>query len=764
MKKKFLALVLTLAMVLSLVPVTALATDGTSDTMTKDVVYGHYEGNAWTEGAPTRTDGLKDTVTVNKTAEKVDGQNNQYEVTLTVQMKHKTEEVQPGAAATVLVIDTSGSMDYCTDPSHTHTEDIWGNGCGTWNGRTSRLSVAKTAAINFLKSYSGFSDSDFDKDGKLKKNVSNKNLNRYVSLVTFNDSASVKQNWIDVSTKTGYDKLFKSINKIEASDGTNLDDALRLAKTQMKSGSIAQIDQSKRNVIALTDGVPTYYVSIGTSLFGNDENVSQHGKYGCPDTNAATTRSADALKEKVNAVYTVCFGAANDKCWTKGSTHTWKYLGTTPDEKHTTDGPTVGYFLEKSIATQPANSSNKQYAYNADDADGLYQAFAAITQTITEGLNEGVVTDGLPAGVTDVEGSGFATTWTLDSSSVTPTTSNGYNVYTYTKTYRVNVDPATAKTVADNGVNYAPLNTPTILTVQHNGSPVQIPFPIPAGKVTENPPPPELDSTDVYVYFQTQNTEGNAVDISGTSIQYNEHSWATLGKISTTQALTSGTEYTGTNDTLVAVGAQAKTDLKDNALYSGNKDIAAKVLPSITWVLLKEWSGADGYQPAEVMCWHLDGKLTVYGVTYLPGVKAGTEVTNMPENLQTYYLKDTIYTVSSNVPQRDGYTFAGWKSSEGGTVYKTGGDMQFTMPNKDVTLTAQWTPNDGTQYKVEHYQQNLEDDSYTLADEEKTTGITGATVTADVKSYPGFTYDADNTENVVSGEVTADGTLVLKLY
>ena len=458
MKKKFLALVLTLAMVLSLVPVTALATDGTSDTTTKDVVYGHYDGSTWTEDTPTRTDGLDDKVTVDKTATKA--ADNQYNVTLTVQMKHKETAVPPSAAATVLVIDKSGSMN-----------------------DNNRLPAAKTAAINFLKSYSGFSDSDFDKDGKLKNNVSDKNLNRYVSLVTFNDSASVKQNWIDVSTKNGYNKLFKSINKIEASDGTNLDDALRLAKTQMQSGRIAQIDQSKRNVIALTDGVPTYYVSIGTGWFGTDENVSQHGNYGCPGTNDATAKSADALKADGNAVYTVCFGAANDICWTKDSVHvkhTFK-----DDEKHTTDGPTVGKFLEENIAT--LSTSEKKYAYNADDADGLYQAFAAITQTITEGLNEGVVTDGLPAGVSCTDntfGEDRTLTWNLKPNEADVTKEGEYNVYTYTKTYKVNVDPATVKTVEVGGVNYAPLNMPTILTVQNNGKEVEIPFPIPAGKVT----------------------------------------------------------------------------------------------------------------------------------------------------------------------------------------------------------------------------------------------------------------------------------------
>ena len=465
MSKKILAMLMAVAMAFSLLPVTAFATDGPSAPTTKDVVDGYYnDHNQWVKGEQTRSDELQNTVTtVNKTAKKVAGQDNQYEVTLKVQMKQKKTDVPPGAAATVLVIDTSDSMN----------DD-------------NRLSAAKTAAINFLKSYSGFSKLDFGKDGKLGKNVNDKNLNRYVSLVTFNSSASVKEDWIDVSIKDGYNKLVKVIDKITATGGTNLDAALRLAKTQMQSDSITQIDKSKRNVIALTDGVPTYYVSIGTGWFGTDENVSQHGSYGCPDTNVATTASATDLKADGNAVYTVCFGAANDKCWTEGSAHTWydpaHYF---PKDKHETDGPTVGNFLRDSIATQPTNGSNKQYAYNADNAENLYKVFAAITQTITEGLNEGVVTDGLPTGVTAVEDSGFTERWELQSNEATVTQDGEYNVYTYTKTYTVNVNPATVKTVEVGGVNYAPLNTPTKLTVQHNGSPVQIPFPIPAIRINK---------------------------------------------------------------------------------------------------------------------------------------------------------------------------------------------------------------------------------------------------------------------------------------
>ena len=221
MSKKIVAMLMAVAMAFSLLPVTALAGNTTP---TPDVVGGYYnDNNQWVQGEQKRSDGLQDTVTtVDKTAKKVDGQDNQYEVTLTVQMKHKETAVPPGAAATVLVIDKSGSM-----------------------SDNNRLSAAKTAAINFLKSYSGFSDSDFDKDGNLKKKVSDQKLKRYVSLVTFNDLASVQEwgnwnnqeSWIDVSTKDGYNKLVEAINKIPATGGTNLDAALRLAKAQMQSDS-----------------------------------------------------------------------------------------------------------------------------------------------------------------------------------------------------------------------------------------------------------------------------------------------------------------------------------------------------------------------------------------------------------------------------------------------------------------------------------------------------------------------------------------------
>ena len=141
-----------------------------------------------------------------------------------------------------------------------------------------------------------------------------------------------------------------------------------------------------------------------------------------------------------------------------------------------------------------------------------------------------------------------------------------------------------------------------------------------------------------------------------------------------------------------------------------------------------------------------------YTVTY----KIGEATHGTP----TDYAYDTIVNVE-NIPVKEGYTFSGWKTTD---VTVPEGSNQFTMPDKNVVFKGSWTPNTNTAYTVEYYQQDLEGTAYALADKEEKTGTTGATVNADVKNYPGFTYDADNTENVVSGEVTADGKLVLKLY
>lgn len=519
MKKKFLALVLTLAMVLSLVPVTALATDGPSGTASGGVVDGYYTNTGeWESGELKNAipEPLKDTVTtVDKTAEKL--ADNQYKVTLKVQMKQKKTDVPPGAAATVLVIDTSGSMNYCTKEEHQHTDDCyqwvectpqvypdhyrWDGGhkilntnckhkdgryiypvsqtCGKEGHKHSRdnnssdnceapyrINVAKEAAENFLKSYRGGTVSE---DGTWAPSTNP--LKRYISIVWFNKGVSSSE-WLDVSEQAGYDKAIRSINALSAIEGTNLDAGLRMANAQLNNNTVKDMPA---NVVVLTDGKPTYYLKEASILpsikIGSGQYwIMNDGEDCTQNTYDQTVSTAQSLRNSVSGVYTVCFGASSEILSQVEGT------------------PTVGTFLQEEVATQPEAGSTQKYAYDANDPTDLYKAFAAISSSVVSGLNTGTVEDALPAGVSCTQDGIFddnrTLTWELDPGQATKGDPDGENfiTYTYEKKYTVEIDPtAEGLNVVD---GYVPLNQPTILTVQHNGSPVQIPFPIPAGKVT----------------------------------------------------------------------------------------------------------------------------------------------------------------------------------------------------------------------------------------------------------------------------------------
>ena len=112
-----------------------------------------------------------------------------------------------------------------------------------------------------------------------------------------------------------------------------------------------------------------------------------------------------------------------------------------------------------------------------------------------------------------------------------------------------------------------------------------------------------------------------------------------------------------------------------------------------------------------------------------------------------------------------GYTFAGWSlTADGEVLYADRAQVSnlTAEANAAVTLYARWTAGEGTAYKVAYYLENLAGDGYDVQ-EETFTGVTESTVTASAKAITGFTYD-DQAENVTSGTIVGDGSLVLKLY
>lgn len=702
MMKRIIALLLALILTVGLLPTVALAAGETgADTAPADVIDGYYDdNNEWTKGE-LKQSAVPGVQTVSKTA-KPTANPNEYEVTLKVVLK-QTSETKTGAAATALVLDCSGSMDWCTecgqdwcrhktDDTYNVTFDVHNSnsyyviengkyvrvsycdgyhflsscdgGAGWYTSDrkrdhksqnkltpkisqtdsaathvqfytrtegsfdTSRMTAAKNAAKNFLKTYSGFDASVIKDDGSLKDTAKDLSIKRYVAVIRFSnnidndtDSSSwwegedYKPAWYDVSTVVGYNKVLATINNASAGGGTNLDAGLTTASSLMDADLVKNL--TSKNVIALTDGAPTYSKSYGDGGSTNQDICNE------------TAKTAETLRVK-SKVYTVCFAAESESLYDGGGT--------------------VGNFLKERIATQPAEGSNEKYAYNAKSAEDLIKVFKDITDTIVSGLNNGTVKDSLPTGITSTD-FGNATQFELNDQKqfhkdVKTETVDGKEVttYTYTKTYTVKIDPKTVKTEKVDGVDYAPLNGETTLTVGSGADAKEIPFPIPAGKVTF----PQTTYTLNY-------------DLNG-----------------------------GDANTLIT--QQTATTAEEKHTF------------------------------------------TIHNVT---PTREGYTFAGWTES-QTPTAEDTRYQPNHRI--------------------------ELTKANNTKTLYAQWTPATNTGYTVEHYLQKLEGDGYTKQETEELTGTTGENVNAAPKSYTGFTCDEKVEGTIKSGTIAADGSLVLKLY
>ena len=109
-----------------------------------------------------------------------------------------------------------------------------------------------------------------------------------------------------------------------------------------------------------------------------------------------------------------------------------------------------------------------------------------------------------------------------------------------------------------------------------------------------------------------------------------------------------------------------------------------------------------------------------------------------------------------------GYIFEGWYSESDTDGNGTGTKITGWGANEktgDVTLWAKWTPRTDTAYKVEHWQENENDDSYTLFESENMSGTTDAQTNAEEKSYAHFTAQAITQETIAS-----NGSTVVKVY
>ena len=625
MKKRIFALIMAMCLALSLLPASVFAENESS----KDVVYGKYgTGTTWTQdnkiddGSITYDTNDGNTITLSKKATPVKDQPNTYQIDLEVKTTQTTTTTPPGAAATVLVIDTSGSMDYCSDCGQKNSH---ADGCKYYNrnwrdnsikdGQT-RLAAAKEAAISFLDAYKGDAAS----------------VGRYVSLVSFAGSASVKCDWQDVSTTAGYNAVVKAIKNLSANGGTNLDAGLKNAANQFTKPAVSGISKDSKNVIALTDGIPTYY--------GN--NTSQHGNYGCPDTNAATAKSAAALKESAS-LYTVCFGAANDRCWTAGSTHDWEWTPWGAQEvKHDTEGPLVGNFLRDSIATSA--TADTTYAYNAANSAELFKAFKAITTSITTGISSGTVTDPMGPNISVTEKpDAFRTedgkTYTWELANGVKSTDGSKTTYTYQLSYTVTLD-TTGENFKEG--EYYPTNAQTTFTSGEK----TFEFPVPGVKGTI----PSYRVT--YVYDDTAPDNAPALPAAA------DHKQNTEVTVAAAPAL-DGYVFSGWTTTDAAVSSDGKFKMPGkNVTLTGSWTIRSDLSYTVNYY----WNGTtDKVAPSKTVGGQTFGAritdevpISVDGYTALKNQTCDLTIGTGTNVINFYYYKNVTLTANSASADYDG--------------------------------------------------------------------------------------------------------------
>lgn len=99
--------------------------------------------------------------------------------------------------------------------------------------------------------------------------------------------------------------------------------------------------------------------------------------------------------------------------------------------------------------------------------------------------------------------------------------------------------------------------------------------------------------------------------------------------------------------------------------------------------------------------------------------------------------KSVTTQLNKNIFTKLGYKFTNWNTASDGSGQNFE-DCSFVKFDSDMTLYAMWLPEDAVVYKVQHYQQNLKDDNYTLLETEYKEGLNSNKVSESPREYQGF--------------------------
>ena len=158
-------------------------------------------------------------------------------------------------------------------------------------------------------------------------------------------------------------------------------------------------------------------------------------------------------------------------------------------------------------------------------------------------------------------------------------------------------------------------------------------------------------------------------------------------------------------------------------------------------------------------------------ITLTPVYKAITYTATFYINGTEYAATEADYNTAVKAPAvpgiadlPTGYSFVGWAKTAGATEALA--DLG-NMPAGDVSFYAVLKGNSGIEYNIQKYFMGTDGKTYTLDAEKSETkydGVAGESKTITPDTYEGFTFDADNENNVLTATVNGDGSTIFVVY
>ena len=470
MKKKLLAMLLVMALVLSMAPMVMFADEPISEAdehvhdtgcqidTTGNVNY--YDANG-------KTDGIGNNnfvVSTSKTVVALENEN-EFEITLGVKTTQNTniEPIYPDVAVT-LVIDISTSMQYLVNSNSAGTLYDSTN-YNSYKDGTSRMAKAKVAARNFLVSYA----------------ASSNGAARWVSIVSFGSQGRIVRSWFNISTPANLAAALSDIDSLVATSGqyTFLQGGLALARNLMKVSTVANL--SNRFVVALTDGNPTYSkVSTSTDI-GAATGTTVTGGATVPSS-INTPESDPNVGYARERAWAVAQELSDVQIYTVGLSLASNLFQIT--STNTTTTMKASDWLAGYIASSPSNLHH----FNAGSEQDLKIAFDKISERITETwaqaylvtdpMGPGIVFNGFSGGYTERQAQWNAeeNLFVWDLKKLTPDDTyrrdDNITVYSFILKYKISLDTFTR-------IEKTSTNLPTTLSYaiyeqKGNGAPTEL--------------------------------------------------------------------------------------------------------------------------------------------------------------------------------------------------------------------------------------------------------------------------------------------------